>query len=140
MALAIKDLGLRHLEIGLVEDVENFGSKLQVQPFPPKPKGPVLENRKVKVLQAGTAQRVASQIPELAECRVREALQLDIVVRVAGIHRIGSAAWNVIEIRSLSPGTAFRSAISSARLVVRKGHGEGRACLGGKDPAEHPSP
>src|SRR2546426_3471297 len=118
----------------MVEDVENLGSKLQLEPFPKK--GPVLENRKIKVLQTGTTQRVASQIPELAECRVGEALQLYIVVRVARIHRIGCAAWNVIEIRSLSTGTAFRSAISRARLIVRKGHGKRRACLDGKDPTE----
>src|SRR5713226_2149060 len=120
VAFTIEHLHFRRLIIGVVEEVKEFSSKLQPHAFTPK--GPVFEKGKVKLLQAWTAQRVASQIPQCSEGWKREALPLDntcgrvghrleIVRRLAGIDRVRRAAGRGIEIRPLSTGAAPDSAI-----------------------------
>src|SRR5713226_7332602 len=56
----VEDLDLRLLVIGLVQIIERLRPELQPDPFVKEQ--PVLEHRKIELLQAGATQRVASQI------------------------------------------------------------------------------
>src|SRR5260370_32469485 len=111
--------------IRFVQEVKRLRSKLQPQFFVPDQQ--VLENGKIDLLQARTAQGISSQVAQCSKSGKREAAGFDVTLPVAGIDCIWRAAARRLEVRSLSSGTTAHTAISRARLVALNGHGERRA-------------
>src|SRR5260370_31199008 len=123
--------------IRFVQEVKRLRSKLQPQFFVPGQ--PVLENGKIDLLQARTAQGISSQVSQCSKSGKREAPGFDVTRWVAGIDCIGRAAGRRIEVRALSTGTAAHTAISCAGLAALNRHSERRAGASGEAAAQLPS-
>src|ERR1019366_5858229 len=73
------------LHVGVVENVKELGAELIGRSF--SEQIVVLEDRKIKVLQARTAYLVASEVPKRTGYRVGEAIHVEVVVPIAGVDR-----------------------------------------------------
>src|SRR5216683_1827483 len=91
VAVTVEDLHLWRLKVGAVEQIERLDPELQ--PRTVAQHRPVLEQGRIDIQQARTAQRVSSQVSQLPQCWKGEALRPDVVERVAGIDGVGRAAW-----------------------------------------------
>src|ERR1700676_961398 len=81
----------RRGEVGAVQNVEEFRTKLHVEIFRDAPNAIVLEYRNVQLGHAGTHQRVATQSSPFAHTGEGQTLRLDVMVGVSRISK-GAAA------------------------------------------------
>lgn len=91
-------LSLGGLEVWVVDDIEEFRTKLRLQGFPD---GEVFEEREIQVHQAGTDHRVSSCVTKTIN-RVRngKARDFDVIIGITRVDRVLAVrAINPIRIR-----------------------------------------
>ena len=122
-------------EVGSVEYIERLSAELYLQFLAEQIV--ILEERKIKIIEAWGTQRIAAQVAQRAGCREREALQLDVVVRMAWIDRVRRTARRRIVIRSLA--IVIARAGSGTGPVGSDGCRERHTALYGENSAQFPT-
>jgi len=107
-------------EIRVVENIEDLRPKLHVECLRNPLHGSVLDQRHIEVPKRRSRQCVASTIAERSQRWRREAFGLDVMCRVAGIHRVSAigAGHAVGEPKSI--GTSESERVTSNRGCERE--------------------